>query len=512
MPVVEPVLTLEKLRQLLDEGHESASLDYKEKCDLSETRDRVELAKDVAAMQVDGGFIVVGADDSGMPVRSLTAEEEKLFDEARLRKILAKWIPEPFEVRSAIHDVDEQRVALIYIGPNVSGLCVLQRDGQYKDTKVFRAGDVFVRHGSASERWRQDDVDRIVDKLIADRREAWRIEMRAEYEHLAGAGSGGRIVQGPTGAFTWQLDSEAFVEATLELFRANDDIPLSRFLVEAPGEAGRHISSGRLDDFETLLGRVSCVAALALTYGREEWFEQTMRALTRIYDLGFDARGSRRGDIDPEALWLITIEHVFAVGGLAVRLEQWNAVRQLAVAKGTGNDFDFYPSWLRHGLTMAARTGKLVQDGDDGRRVDVSLISRAATRVAGLRCLRPDVPEDDERILNSLCQFDALAALVVIEEMGKVDSKGFYTNFARFYAERTEPALVRLTTDQKMRSILFPSSDEDLAIAIAGLNEYARSEGFRYAGWFGFEDQIIKSFLQEHLRDNDGQRGHGGTH
>lgn len=137
VPVVEPVLTLEKVRQLLDEGHESTSLDYKEECDLSETADRVELAKDVAAMQVDGGFIVVGANGSGVPVRSITPEEEKLFDEASLRKILAKWLPEPFEIRSAVHPIDGHRLALLYVGPNRSGLCVLQRHGRMEERRCF---------------------------------------------------------------------------------------------------------------------------------------------------------------------------------------------------------------------------------------------------------------------------------------------------------------------------------------------------------------------------------------
>lgn len=67
MPVVEPVLTLEKLRQLLEEGHESEGLDYKRSCVSTSTRRRTELAKDVAAMQIEGGFLVIGADTQGTP-------------------------------------------------------------------------------------------------------------------------------------------------------------------------------------------------------------------------------------------------------------------------------------------------------------------------------------------------------------------------------------------------------------------------------------------------------------
>jgi hypothetical protein len=67
MPVVEPNVTKDKLLQLLEEGAESQTLDFKETCDLSSKEDLVEVAKDVGAMQVDGGFIVVGVDSQGRP-------------------------------------------------------------------------------------------------------------------------------------------------------------------------------------------------------------------------------------------------------------------------------------------------------------------------------------------------------------------------------------------------------------------------------------------------------------
>lgn len=323
--------------------------------------------------------------------------------------------------------------------------------------------------------------------------------MRSELEQLVGAESAQRIVRGPSASFTWQLDAATFVDATLELFRTEDDIPLRRLLVGAAGEAERLLSAGRIDDLETLLGRLSCIAAVALTYRRYEWFEEALKSLVQVYDLGFDARGLRRASIDPDSLWLLVIEHVLALGGLAVRLESWSAVRRLALTKGTGRDFDFYPTWLRHALTMASRAHKFIAQGEDGRRIEQSLISLAGTRITALPCLRTDVAEEDERILNSLCQFDALAAIVAIDEMGKPESKGFYVNFARFYSERTQPALVRLITDSDMRSTLFRGSDRALAIAIAALDEQARNEGFRFAGWWGLDDPILREFLEANL-------------
>jgi hypothetical protein len=92
--VVEPVLTEEKLRSLLAEGHEQSTLDYKRMLNLAENRDVIEIAKDIAAMQSEplGGYIVVGADDQGAVVSDLTPELAKLFDEATLRAKMMKYL------------------------------------------------------------------------------------------------------------------------------------------------------------------------------------------------------------------------------------------------------------------------------------------------------------------------------------------------------------------------------------------------------------------------------------
>ena len=54
--VVEPVVNREKLRELLALETEYPTLDLKSGCDLSEKREEIELAKDVGAMSVEGGF------------------------------------------------------------------------------------------------------------------------------------------------------------------------------------------------------------------------------------------------------------------------------------------------------------------------------------------------------------------------------------------------------------------------------------------------------------------------
>jgi predicted HTH transcriptional regulator len=133
--VVEPIVSREKLLALLDEQSESSTLDYKRTLNLGKGNAEavVELAKDVAAMQSEsaGGYIVIGADDHGVPVADLTADLAKHFDDATLRQKLGIYLTEP-EVRSAQHEVDGQTLVLIYVAPSEHGWCIFKQPGEYE--------------------------------------------------------------------------------------------------------------------------------------------------------------------------------------------------------------------------------------------------------------------------------------------------------------------------------------------------------------------------------------------
>lgn len=128
--VVEPVVNREKLRELLALETEYPTLDFKSSCDLGEKREQVELAKDVGAMSVRGGFLVIGVDGQGRPTGKLTVEQAKLFDEARLRPKLLKWLPDTLEIYSQAHDVDGRQVVLVHVAPSPAGCAFFRADGR----------------------------------------------------------------------------------------------------------------------------------------------------------------------------------------------------------------------------------------------------------------------------------------------------------------------------------------------------------------------------------------------
>jgi hypothetical protein len=502
--IVEPVLTEEKLRLLLDEQHEQSCLDYKRMLDLSETRHVVELAKDVAAMQSEesGGYIVVAADDRGTVVPDLTPTAARLFDEASLRSKLKKYLAEPFEVRAAIHSIDGNNVVLIYVGASQQGWCIFACDGEYTEeaykegakTKrkvtVFRVGDVFVRHGTASERWQDSDQRRLVQRIVARRKEAWRVEFRNELAALGESSlTARRLEELPSSALTWRLDAAGFDQLVTELIRRNDDIPLLQLLTRLPGEAGTLID-GEPDELGDLLDRLTSIGALAIQFDRHQWLERVLTAFVAIYDLGFDpSSGYERNRPTIVQLWIDIVAHAYALGALAVRLEDWDSVRLLADRRPHGESFSHYGSWIRHSFTQAARANMIGNLG---------LIERGHNVVRGLQAAHPDRASEDEAILNSLCQFDALGCLVVIGERGSTDSGNYYPSFARYRQLRSAPAFAGMVHNTTMRHELFVGSDQQLADAMAEILSRADKENFRYGNWAGIDDGAVSTFIALH--------------
>lgn len=488
-------VTLAQLHHLLAIEHETGALDFKETCDLSDRRAIVEMAKDVGAMQIDGGWIVIGADNSGVPVPPGIADKDRqLFDEANLTPKLAKYIPGPFELHTAIHVIDGCTLAVIRVVPRVDGFCVFAADGTYdnngKQVVVFRKGDVFARHGTANERWIQADIARIRSNMATSLKESWWAEREEDQRGREDIAHGAaQVVASPLANYTWRVDAPTFDAATLELFRANDDIPLRRVLNDAASDAGVLADSGDIDELTTIIGRVVSIAAQAVTYKRSGWFNESLATLARIYGFGFDARGSNRNNATSEDLWLVLLEHILALGALAERKNDWAAVQALAVTP-PGGDSEYYASWMRHALTMAARSRRL----DDG----TALVTRAAERVGELPALHPDIAPGTDEVLSSICRFDLLAVLAIIAETENRSDGGWYPNFARFYTQRSEPAVQKLLTDTAMRSIIFPLSDDDLAAALREVNRMSFSEGRRFNGWSGFDSTAVETFLKAH--------------
>ncbi len=297
------------------------------------------------------------------------------------------------------------------------------------------------------------------------------------------------------------LSEKGLIREITKSLRSHDDITMRLLLQGAVRDVGENapLTDGREAVF-TALDVITTTAATALNLEASVWFERSIAALRRTYELGFDPRGNLRseakGAIPPVVLWLAIFQRVLAVGGLSVRLEMWPAIRELALQRPEGQDFKYYKNWLRHALTQAARAD-LFKVERDGQSTVTSPIVMAQEYALGHPALLPDVFNGSEdRVLTSICQFDALACVTAVCSAPNERGSQFYPNFARFYGNRTEPALVRLVIDPAVRDVLAPVDDEVLARALVEVDRVARGESFKFDGWWGFESVEIREFLE----------------
>ncbi|MEV4752653.1 hypothetical protein AB0K21_40395 [Streptosporangium sp. NPDC049248] len=432
----------------------------------------------------------------------MTSAHKVPFDEARLRPMLLRWLPDTLEIRTQTHQVDGQHVVLIYIAPNPAGCAFFQADGQYghgKDAKtVFRQGEVFFRDGTESRRMSQRGLEQVIAQRVKIEQTRWERDHAAEYRRLVQelkiGSAGQQVTRGPAAEFNLALEPEVLTAAAIELLRARDDIPLRLLLNSAPARARQLLRAGDTTELTQLVERLACLAATFLTIERQEWFDRTTATLTSIYDLPLEQVGIGHSYVSQQiaAFWLMMTEHVLGLGSLAVRGSNWPAVKTLAAHQVPigGNS---YRTWTRHTLTMAARAGSL-ETRQGTQAIRLSLLSLARDMVRRLGCLRPEVEAEDERILTGLTQFDFLVCLVGIDMGG-----GYHPNFARFDTQRTNPAAERLLRDPRMRQEIFQGDGPHLAKELHEIDLAAQNEGFSYDGWEGYTTPV-QNFISAQLR------------
>src|ERR1700691_3424293 len=93
LPLNAPTIT-----SFMNEGTETPGLDYKQRVDLNQAKDLVVITKHLGAINIEGGYIVVGADNNGNPSKQLTEIEAKLFDEATLHSKVERYLAEGFQI------------------------------------------------------------------------------------------------------------------------------------------------------------------------------------------------------------------------------------------------------------------------------------------------------------------------------------------------------------------------------------------------------------------------------
>lgn len=496
------------LDSLLAQNAEGRHLDFKRELDLSDQASPIELAKDVAAMSMLGGHIIIGINDDGSPSKRVDAGDLSSWDEARLAPRLQRWLPDSVEIRVCAHDTEEWGLLiLVAVAAHRDGLAVIKAVANVSDSTgrqraVLRQGDIFARHGTRSERATQQDIHEAVTRAVDTGRESLRKEMLSELlAQQSRALTSGAISTGSASQLTWTLPVTTLCESVVDLLRRDDRIPL-RYL---QASAGTYISAALTQptndlSLDELLDRFAALAGTGAIADDEELFTQGVAGLVQTYRRTMNASGAESQGlaVRPPTVWLEVLQRVEALGGLLVRLEQWGRLRHLALGSGSIPSDDFHGNWLRHGVTWAARHGVEVeqQDPSEPNRGLVGGGLSVARRVAELR---PDLLDTDNELLDSICQFDALAALVGMSAGGEADGRFYYPNFAAYPPQRTEPIFERVVRDEPMKAALDLGEDKTLAAILTELLRAASQEGGRRnMQWWMVDRLQVNVWLNEH--------------
>jgi hypothetical protein len=513
--VVDGIVSDEKLSELLALQAEYPELDFKGTTDLTTTEATVELAKDIGAMQVRGGYIVIGVDGHGAPTGELDDADRRRFDEASLTQKMLRWLPPPLELRVRTADRHGHCVVLLYVGRHTSGCAFFIADGTYrkrgKEVVLFRAGEVFWRDGTRSTRMSQQGLEEVIARRITDAKTSWLTEQREirlqERADLDAAYEGRKLTEGPLGTVSPDMDSRELNAAALEFIRRGDPIGLQYLLNETTARARAFIDADEIEtELGALLDKLVCLAATFLEYEQWEWFDRVVDVLVQIYAMplaGIDPHRFAYASWIPATeagprVWLQVVERVFALGALAVRRRGWAVIQRLTLQ--LPDSVDYQTTWLRHALTMASRAHHL-REQQNGQTVELSLLSLARGDVARLGCLRPDgLALDSDEVITSLAQFDVLSNITAVVAADDASGRVFYPSFARVRQHRVQPVVERLLTDDAMRTALGVANDASLASALTGIAEIALSEGQRYDGFSGWAQTPVGDFIIQHLQ------------
>lgn len=514
----------EKLDELLAVGTELTVLDYKRTLDLSKgvEKDRVELVKDIAGFSTlpSGGYIVIGVDGHGRVETELANPNPAHFDEATLRQIAASYMDGKIALTSKAHTLAGGRVVVVlYVAAALDGLPpVMTREGSYKAAEgpprsVFRRGDVFRRVGTSVERITHDGWG----DVLAGYRQLVRGQVAADTQEVIARVAAALREDGALGAggkpavIDLGMSASDFEEAIDAALTAGNVAAVRRALRPVRGVLSTVWSDTPSEDVAETLDRVTSVAAIALLQRNMDAYELAFEVLYRSYTDGLASPSTTEAKyghrLAVTTFWRDVAARVLGLLALAIREQAWSFMRP-AVLRPIGGDW-VYLSWLRHGITEAARAGVLVS-AETGKPSRGAVIRFARQAVAGVPALHEDVPfelvtqgfdetpPDQDALLDSLCQADwAWCVIASVASGAEDDTKEFYPSCGAFFDHRVYPFAVLMTRDEPMRREVAGGPDGTVAASLVIVNRAASSEAGGWRPWSVIHGPV-QAFVQAH--------------
>lgn len=305
----------------------------------------------------------------------------------------------------------------------------------------------------------------------------------------------------------WNLDEDDFEIRVANLLRDDDDITLRRFLRSAV-EAWRtqiDLPDGSDTELIKILDRLICLAAYAVRWGRPEWASHALSAYEEMYDAVLTDHGAVRANLAKPGHELLAgiMNRVLGLATVVVTESAWELLPE-AVLRRPAHLHDVYTNWVQHAMNWFSQAGGLERaDPESGKPVKTAYLEHTIDEVGSIRCLNVDAP-DVERFRTRIAGVDALAALAVWHHAPGDGDRPYMPWHRAYDADRYEGAIVVVLTDQHVRDIVFPGSDEALAELLLQLEDF----GIQHMGRYGGGDRYVNPTIQRFVASERERRDH----
>ena len=516
--VVDGRVDRSKLDELLAWEAEQEALDFKASIDFRVPKDQVEFVKDLLAMMSlrDGGYLVVGVDNSGKAAEDREPIVPAHFDSATLLQKVAAYVDATTTIVSAVHSIKAQSgsdwdVALVFAGPPPSLFpLVVKKQGEYEQqerdktrTRVkFRPGDVIVRDGTTTAVLRHEFWPRLLERYTEKVREDARRDSDAlihRFVQILNEQQNDRTARsGPGGAqpppIDLDMDLPTLAIAADSLIESGNLPRLDRFLIQIAERLRFTASSEEYEPARVVLDRAFTLASSAVLYGNAEQLERILQTLFDYYKSVPGISDAVTNETPREqrraGAWLEVLARLYVLGALAVRRKKWAQLRALTLRRYQVHDRYAYASWLRHAITSAARAGllKTTKGEGDGALRGAPVISRALQLATTTAELRPDLVDDQGlqvRLLDSLCEFDILWCVLAQAATDRPDGMDFYPSSSELDQIHANGAFTLIASDAEARAALFPGeSDQQIGTAMLYVWARANRQSWEHDGWW----------------------------
>lgn len=297
------------------------------------------------------------------------------------------------------------------------------------------------------------------------------------------------------------LGPDAFLAVAKQMIRRDESPAIRIFLSEATNAARSALNNTDENALGVALDRILDCGAVATAYAPGNGIAlASIQTLQSLFDAGQRVRGGPNR-LDPARVSSEILTRARALGGLAIRLEQWSLARALIVHR-VDEEVARREMWFREGDVQASRAG-LHHTGHGPLENGRVPIRAAAAHVLRLESLRPDGLADEDAIITSVCQFDFAIHMTAAWEMREAPVHAAYPYYAAWDGERVRPIAWRIVSDPACREELLgaPVSDDDLAALLRFVSHEAdnATQGLgSWAYWDGFVEGRVAKFLSEH--------------